>query len=110
MYAIIEAGGKQHRVTEGERLRIDLVKGKQKGDSLTFDHVLMVGNDGDHKIGAPFLSGASVSATVVANGEDGTGEKDKKVHVFKFKRRQNYRRLKGHRQRYTEVKIEKISA
>ena len=109
MYAIISAGGKQHRVIEGERLRIDLINGKTKGDNITFDRVLMVGNEGEYKIGAPLVDGASVSATVVANGEDGTGEKAKKILVFKKIRTKGYTKLRGHRARYTEVKIEKIS-
>ena len=109
MYAIISAGGKQHRVVEGERLRVDLIAGKNKGDSLTFDQVLMVKGEGGYQIGRPTVEGASVSASVVANGEDGQGEKDKKIIVFKKKRTKNYKRKQGHRQRYTEVKIEKIS-
>ena len=109
MYAIIEAGGKQHRVVEGERLRIDLVKGKNKGDTLTFDQVLMVGGDGSYKVGKPVVDGAPVEATVMANGEDGTGEKGKKIYVFKRIRTQGYRKMRGHRQRYTEVQIKKIN-
>ena len=109
MYAIINAGGKQHRVVEGERLRIDLVKGKNKGDSLTFDQVLMVGGDGNYKVGQPTVDGASVEATVVANGEDGTGVKGQKIYVFKKIRTQGYHKKRGHRQRYTEVQIKKIN-
>lgn len=110
MYAIINAGGKQHRVVEGEKLRIDLMAGKNKGDSVTFDQVLMVKTDGGYKVGTPVVDGASVSATVVNNGDDGEGVKGQKVLVFKKKRRKGYHKLRGHRQRYTEVKIEKISA
>lgn len=109
MYAIISAGGKQHRVIEGERLRIDLINGKQKGDALTFDQVLMVGGDGAYKVGQPTVDGASVEATVVKNGEDGTGEKAKKIYVFKKIRTQGYHKKQGHRQRYTEVQIKKIN-
>jgi large subunit ribosomal protein L21 len=109
MYAVIVAGGKQHRVSEGERLRVDLMKGKNKGDSITFDNVLMLANGDDYKIGTPAVSGAKVEATILANGSDGDGEKAAKVLVYKKKRRKGYERLRGHRQRYTEVRIEKIS-
>lgn len=115
MYAIISAGGKQHRVKEGERLRIDLIKNLKKGESLTIDQVLMVGGDGAYKIGQPLVAGAKVEATVVANGNvseglDGEGEKGKKILVFKRRRRKQYKKLRGHRQRYTEIQINKISA
>ena len=104
-YAIIEAGGKQHRVTQGERLRIDLINGKQAGDALTFDRVLMVRNGDDIRVGTPMVSGATVEAKVVRNGEDGEGVKDKKVIVFKKTRRKGYMKKQGHRQRYTEIEI-----
>jgi large subunit ribosomal protein L21 len=108
MYAIIEAGGKQHRVVEGEKLRVDLIKGKKAGESLTFDKVLMVGGD-SYKVGQPTVDGASVSATVTANGQDGEGAKGDKIRVFKKKRRKGFAKTIGHRQRYTEVRIDKIS-
>ncbi len=109
-YAIIVAGGKQHRVTEGERLRIDLIQGKQPGDALTFDRVLMVRNGDDIRVGTPVLDGASVAAKVVRNGADGAGEKDKKIIVFKKNRRKGYMKKQGHRQRYTEIEIGKLPA
>ncbi len=108
-YAIIEAGGKQHRVTEGERLRIDLVNGKQAGDSLTFDRVLMVRNGDDIRVGTPLVEGVTIDAKVVRNGADGTGEKDKKVIVFKKNRRKGYMKKQGHRQRYTEIEVGKLA-
>jgi large subunit ribosomal protein L21 len=108
MYAIIEAGGKQHRVTEGEKLRIDLLKGKKKGESLTFDRVLMLGGE-SYQVGQPLVSGATVTATVTDMGADGEGAKGTKIRVFKKKRRQGYVKTIGHRQRYTEVQINKIN-
>ena len=108
MYAVIVAGGKQHRVTEGEHLRIELLSGKQQGESVVFEDVLMLKSGETYQIGAPRVTGAKVEATVVRNGDDGTGEKAKKVLVYKKKRRKGYERTQGHRQRYTEVRIEKI--
>jgi large subunit ribosomal protein L21 len=109
MYAIIEAGGKQHRVAMGEKLRIDLMKDKKKGDALVFDRVLMVGGD-SYKIGQPLVANAKVNAVVSSMGSDGEGIKDKKVIVFKKKRRKGYQKSQGHRQRYTEIEITSIQA
>lgn len=109
MYAVIVAGGKQHRVVEGERLRIDLMAGKQKGDKVVFEEVLMLKNDGGYQLGAPHLAGVSVEATVMDNGEEGAGVKGDKIWAFKRKRRKGYSKIRGHRQRYTDVRIEKIS-
>jgi len=108
MYAIIEAGGKQHRVTLGEKLKIDLLKDKKMGDKLVFDKVLMVGGD-EVKLGHPFVANAKVKATVSSMGVDGEGVKAKKVIVFKKKRRQGYQKCIGHRQRYTEIHIQEIN-
>ena len=107
MYAVIVAGGKQHRVSEGERLRIDLMAGRNKGDSIVFDQVLMLGGD-SYTVGAPMVAGAKVEATVTLNGEDGEGLKGPKVLIYKKKRRKGYEKSQGHRQRYTEVRIDKI--
>jgi large subunit ribosomal protein L21 len=108
MYAVIMAGGKQHRVEEGENLRVDLLPGKKKGESLEYD-VLMLKSGDDYKVGAPRVDGAKVQATVLRNGDDdGDGEKAKKILVYKKKRRKGYERMQGHRQRYTEVRIDKI--
>jgi large subunit ribosomal protein L21 len=109
MYAIIVAGGKQHRVQEGERLRIDLVAGKKRGDKLVFENVLMVKGAAGYKVGTPNVSGAKVEASVVENGDDGEGLKGIKVWSHKRKNK-GFEKTIGHRQRYTEVKIEKISA
>jgi large subunit ribosomal protein L21 len=109
MYAIITAGASQHKVSEGETHRIDLIAGKKKGDKLTFEKVLFVEKDGKHTIGQPLVSGAKVEAVVVDNGEDGEGKKG--VKIWPLKRRPgDYIKHQGHRQRYTFVKIEKIHA
>ena len=107
MHAIFETGGKQHRVVVGEKLRIDLMSEVKVGDALTFDNVLMLCGDAP-KVGAPYVEGAKVLAKVTNMGKEGEGLKAKKVLVFKKKRRQGYRKKQGHRQRYTEVQIEKI--
>ena len=101
MYAVIKTGGKQYRVTEGQKLRVEKLPGNP-GDALKFDEVLLVGGD-TPKIGQPLVKGASVAAEIV--GQD----RGKKIVVFKFKRRKNYRRKNGHRQPYTELKITGIS-
>ena len=101
MYAVIVTGGKQYRVSEGETLRVELLTADADSE-ISFDNVLMVGEGEQVKIGAPYVSGASVTATVKAHG------KGDKVMIQKFKRRQGYRRLKGHRQPYTELQITSI--
>ena len=102
MYAVIKTGGKQYRVTEGQKLRRRAPPGNP-GDALNFDQVLMVGGD-TPKIGQPLVSGARVSAEIT--GQD----RAKKIIVFKLRRRKNYRRKQGHRQPYTELKITGIKA
>lgn len=102
MYAVIKTGGKQYRVTEGQTLRVEKLSGK-KGDKVTFQEVLFVGGDSP-KIGQPLVKGASVSAEIANEG------RGKKVVVFKFRRRKNYRRKNGHRQPYTELKITGIQS
>ena len=97
MYAVIKTGGKQYRVSEGQKLRVEKLPGSP-GDALKFDEVLMVGGDSP-KFGQPLVSGASVSAEIT--GQD----RAKKIIVFKLRRRKNYRRKQGHRQPYTELKI-----
>lgn len=103
MYAVIKTGGKQYRVEEGARLRIEKIAG-EAGEEVEFDQVLLVGQGADVRIGSPLVEGAVVKAKVNAQG------RGRKVEVVKFKRRTNYRRLKGHRQAYTEVEITGISA
>ena len=102
MYAIIETGGKQVRVAEGEIIRTDLVDA-EVGTDVTFDKVVLASAGGDVKVGAPTLSGASVTGTVLRQA------KDKKILVFRYKPKKRVRKLNGHRQRFAEVKITKIS-
>lgn len=98
MYAIVEDSGTQIKVTDGDVLDIDL-RDLDGADSITFDRVLMVGGEGDAKIGQPYVDGASVTAEVM-------GEiKGDKIDVIKFKRRKGYKVKQGHRQRYLRVKI-----
>lgn len=103
MYAVIESGGKQHRVQEGEVLRLEKLDAAT-GDSIDFDKVLMVTNGDDIKIGAPFVAGGKVTAEVLAHG------KGDKVRIVKFKRRKHHLKRMGHRQWFTEVRITGINA
>jgi large subunit ribosomal protein L21 len=103
MYAVIESGGKQHRVTEGEVLKLELIEAGA-GDSISFDKVLMVGEGADVRIGAPYVANGKVTAEVLNHG------RADKVTIIKFKRRKHYRKQQGHRQWFTEVKITGISA
>ncbi|GAB2196603.1 50S ribosomal protein L21 [Sessilibacter sp. MAH4] len=98
MYAVIVSGGKQHRVAEGEVLRLEKIE-VATGETVDFDKVLLVANGDDVKIGAPVVDGAKVSAEVVAHG------RADKVKIVKFRRRKHSMKRQGHRQWYTEVKI-----
>ena len=102
MYAIIATGGKQYKVSEGDIITIEKL-GVEAGEKVTFDQVLVVGGD-DLKVGDPTVAGATVEASVVENG------KARKVIVYKYKRKSGYHKKNGHRQQYTQVKIEKINA
>ena len=102
MYAVIKTGGKQYRVAQGDRLRVEKLPG-DVGASVTFDEVLMLGGD-KVSVGTPLVKGAKVTAEIVAQ------DRAKKVIVFKFRRRKNYRRKRGHRQPFTEIKITGVSA
>ena len=103
MHAIIVTGGKQYKVTEGDVLYIEKLNA-EAGESVTFDKVLAVLDGDSATFGAPTVEGASVTANVVKNG------KGKKVLVFKYKPKKNYRRRQGHRQPYTKVEITKVNA
>jgi large subunit ribosomal protein L21 len=103
MYAVIKTGGKQYRVSEGDRLRVEKLPG-EVGEKVVFDKVLMLGGDESPKIGAPTVEGAEVEAEIQAQ------DRAKKVVVFKFKHRKKYRKKQGHRQPYTAVRITKIKA
>jgi large subunit ribosomal protein L21 len=109
MYAIIETGGKQHRVKAGDKLRIDLMNEVKKGEKIVFDKILMLGSD-TYQIGKPYVANAKVTATVTHMGPDGLGVKDTKILVFKKKRRQGYTKMRGHRQRYTEILVDSVEA
>ena len=102
MYAVIESGGKQHRVVEGETLKLEKLE-TATGETVEFDKVLMVGGE-DIKIGTPLVAGSKVTAEVVAHG------RHKKISIIKVNRRKHYRKQTGHRQWFTEVKITGISA
>jgi large subunit ribosomal protein L21 len=103
MYAVIKTGGKQYRVAAGEKLKIEQIPA-DVGSEIVLDQVLMV-SDGDNvMLGSPLVSGAAVKATVVAHGR---GEK---VKIFKMRRRKHYQKNQGHRQNYTEIHIDGISA
>ena len=103
MYAIIKTGGKQYRVAEGDVVMVEKLEAAE-GDSVVFDQVLTVVNDGDVKVGKPLVEGARVTGKVEAQG------KARKILVFKYKAKSNYRRHQGHRQPFTKVVIEKIEA
>ena len=102
-FAIFETGGKQYRVKEGETIRVESLPGDQ-GDIITLDHIKLVSIGNSLSIGTPNVSGASISAEIVANG------KDKKIIVFKYKAKTRYRRKNGHRQDYTDLRINEILA
>lgn len=102
MFAVIKTGGKQYRVSEGDRIRVEKLDG-DVGTELTFDEVLMVGGD-KVSVGTPLVGGASVKAKIVAQ------DRAKKIIVFKYKRRKNYRKKYGHRQPFTEIEITGVSA
>ena len=103
MYAIIETGGKQYRVQEGDKIVVEKLA-VEEGQEVAFERVLTVVKDGEVLVGAPVVAGAKVVAKVVEHG------KGKKILVFKYKSKANYRRKQGHRQPYTKVSIEKIEA
>ena len=101
MYAVIQTGGKQYRVKSGEQVKVELLP-EAVGAAVSFDKVLMLGEGEGAKVGTPFVAGATVKATVVAQGR---GEK---VRIFKMRRRKHYQKSQGHRQSYTEVRIDEI--
>lgn len=102
-YAIIRSGGKQFRVSPGDVIRVPSVSEKNEGDAIEFTDVLVSGDDNGVKLGSPLVDGAKVSGTVVKHG------RGPKIIVFKFKRRKQYKRKKGHRQGFTQVKIDSIA-
>jgi large subunit ribosomal protein L21 len=103
MYAVIKTGGKQYRVSAGQSLRVEKLDA-QAGAEVTLSEVLLVGQGEDVTVGAPLVSGAAVKATVLNQGR---GEK---IRIFKMRRRKHYRKSQGHRQSYTEIRIDSIVA
>ena len=103
MYAVIKTGGKQYRVVQGETLKIEIIAG-DVGSAIVLDKVLMVGSADKVSVGQPLLAGATVAATIIS-----TGRADK-VKIFKMRRRKHYQKHQGHRQNYTEIRIDGISA
>ncbi|MGZ8211323.1 MAG: 50S ribosomal protein L21 [Burkholderiales bacterium] len=103
MYAVVKTGGKQYRVRAGEKLKVEQIPA-DIGAEIVLDQVLFVGNGEDVTMGTPLVSGAAVTARVVAHGR---GEK---VHIFKMRRRKHYRKSQGHRQNFTEIEILGITA
>ena len=101
MYAVIKSGGKQYRVESGKQVRVESLAA-DVGAAVAFEQVLLVGNGESVKIGAPLVSGAKVKATVLAHG------RGDKVKIFKLRRRKHYQKTQGHRQNYTEVRIDDI--
>jgi len=102
MYAIIRSGDKQFRVEPGKTIRIPSLTA-EVGETVTFDEVLLANENGSVRVGTPTLEGATVKGEVMAHG------KGEKIIVFKWKRRKNYRRKQGHRQKFTEVRIDEIA-
>ena len=102
MYAVVVTGGKQYRVCPGDKIRVEKLN-VEAGESVCLDKVLVLGGEGETMVGAPYVEGAAVNAEVVANG------KADKVIIFKYKAKKDYRKKQGHRQPYTELKINGIS-
>ena len=103
MYAVIKTGGKQYRVSAGQKLKVEQIPA-EVGAEITLDQVLMVGEGESVKVGAPLVAGASVKCTVVSHG------RHDKVKIFKMRRRKHYQKHQGHRQNYTELRIDTIAA
>ena len=103
MYAVIKTGGKQYRVVTGEKIKVEQIPA-DVGSQITLDQVFMVGEGESVQIGSPVVNGASVTATVVSHG------RHDKIKIFKMRRRKHYQKHQGHRQNYTELRIEAISA
>ena len=102
MFAVIETGGKQYKVSEGDEIYVEKL-GVEEGEKVTFDEVLAVSGDNGFTAGDPTVKGASVTASVVRNG------KAKKIYILRYKSKKNEKKKQGHRQPYTKVKIERIA-
>jgi large subunit ribosomal protein L21 len=102
MYAVIKTGGKQYRVSAGQAIKVESIEG-EAGSQITFDEVLAIGDGAEVRLGTPFVAGAQVKATVVGQG------RHPKVTIFKMQRRKHFQKHAGHRQNFTEVRIDSIS-
>jgi large subunit ribosomal protein L21 len=102
MYAVIKTGGKQHKVAEGEILKVEKLKASE-GEPVDITDVLLIEKDGEVTLGSPFIEGAKVTVKILRHG------KEDKVTIIKMKRRKDYRKKQGHRQNYSEIQIEQIS-
>ena len=102
MYAVIKTGGKQYKVAVGEKIKLEQIAAEE-GQEIVFDQVLAIGNGGDIKVGTPLVDGATVTAKVLVQG------RDKKVTIFKMRRRKHYQKRQGHRQSFTQVQIEALN-
>ena len=102
MYAIIETGGKQYKVSEGDIITVEKL-GVEAGSEYTFDKVIVAANDGDVKVGAPYVEGATVEATVEKQG------KERKVTIYKYNAKKHYHKKQGHRQPYTKLIVDAIN-
>jgi len=98
MYAVVKTGGKQYRVSEGQTIRVEKLDGEE-GANIDLNEVLMIADGDDVKVGAPFIEGGSVAATIKSQG------RDKKITIIKFKRRKHHMKRQGHRQSYTELEV-----
>lgn len=103
MYAVIKTGGKQYRVSKGDVVKLERLQG-DAGTAISFDQVLLIGTEDETKVGTPVVAGATVNGTIMEQG------RDRKVIVFKFRKRKNYKRKNGHRQYFTRVRIDDIAA
>jgi large subunit ribosomal protein L21 len=103
MYAVISTGGKQYKVAAGEKIKVEQIAA-DVGQEIVIDQVLAVGNGAELRVGSPLVAGASVNATVVAQG------KHDKVRIFKMRRRKHYKKSQGHRQTFTEIQINAVTA
>ena len=103
MYAVIKTGGKQYKVATGEKLKIEQIAA-DVGQEIVIDQVLAIGNGAELQVGTPWVAGASVTATVLAQG------RHDKVRIFKMRRRKHYQKRQGHRQNFTEIEIGSVSA
>ena len=101
MYAVIQTGGKQYKVAAGEKIKVEQIAA-DVGQEIVIDQVLAVGSGAELKVGSPWVAGANVTATVLSQG------KHDKVRIFKMRRRKHYQKHQGHRQNYTELKIDNI--